>query len=138
MNCPPFSTIGAGMAQILISSGLIQITFAVALGWVITYMYATGRSFGPFKVAKRVLQCHIDNILMALLQFAIAAVHPAIPEVAGWLLLIGSWTNAQLFLLHACSPGGYIKHRAVDAATFVSFGLLSVAYPWLLYAWFAL
>jgi len=124
------------MAQILISSGFIQITFAVALGWVITFMYSTRRSFGPFKDAKRVLQCHIDNILMALLQFAVAAVHPAIPEVAGWLLVIGSWTNAQLFLLHACSSGGYVKHRAVDVATFVSFGLLSVAYPWLLYAWF--
>ncbi len=74
------------MARILISSGLIQITFAVALGWVITFMYATGRPLGPFKDAKRVLQCHIDNILMALRPFAIAAAHPAIPEAAGRLL----------------------------------------------------
>jgi len=122
--------------SILISSGLIQITFAVALGWVMVAMYGPRKRFGPLVHAKRVLQCHIDNILMALLQFAIAAVHPAIPEVAGWLLVVGSWTNAQLFMVHAFSKEGYIKHRIIDIATMISFGLLSVAYPWLLYAWF--
>ena len=30
-----------------------------------------------------------------VLQFAIAAVHPAIPEVAGWLLVIGSWDEGS-------------------------------------------
>ncbi|MDP1628465.1 MAG: hypothetical protein Q8L94_15215 [Parvibaculum sp.] len=124
------------MQSILISSGLIQITFAVALGWVMVVMYGPRKRFGPLVHAKRVLQCHIDNILMALLQFAIAAVHPAIPEVAGWLLVVGSWTNAQLFMVHAFSKEGYIKHRIIDIATMISFGLLSVAYPWLLYAWF--
>lgn len=124
------------MQSILISSGLIQITFAVALGWVMVAMYGPRKRFGPLVHAKRVLQCHIDNILMALLQFAIAAVHPAIPEVAGWLLVVGSWTNAQLFMVHAFSKEGYIKHRIIDIATMISFGLLSVAYPWLLYAWF--
>ena len=124
------------MQTILISSGLIQITFAVALGWVMVAMFGPTGRFGPLRNAKRVLQCHIDNILMALLQFASAAVHPAIPEIAGWLLVIGSWTNAQLFLVHAFSEKGYIKHRIIDVATMISFGLLSVAYPWLLYAWF--
>ncbi|MEQ8267492.1 MAG: hypothetical protein RH982_09865 [Parvibaculum sp.] len=124
------------MQSILISSGLIQITFAVSLGWVMVVMYGPRKRFGPLVNAKRVLQCHIDNILMALLQFAIAAVHPAIPEIAGWLLVVGSWTNAQLFMVHALSKEGYIKHRAIDAATTLSFSLLSIAYPWLLYAWF--
>lgn len=124
------------MQTVLISSGLIQITFAVALGWVMVIMYGPRKRFGPLRDVKRVLQCHIDNILMALLQFAIAAIHPAIPEIAGWLLVIGSWTNAQLFLIHALSPQGYIKHRLLDMGTTLSFLLLTVAYPWLLYAWF--
>lgn len=124
------------MQSILISSGLIQITFAVSLGWVLVVMYGPGKRFGPLKDAKRVLQCHIDNILMSLLQFAVAAVHPSIPVIAGSLLVIGSWTNAQLFLIHACSAKGYVKHRVVDVGTMISFSILSIAYPWLLYAWF--
>jgi hypothetical protein len=126
------------MQSILISSGLIQITFAVSLGWVMVVMLGPHKGFGPLVNFKRVLQCHIDHILMSLLQFAMAAVHPAIPEVAGWLLVVGSWTNAQLFMVHALSEEGYIKHPILDAVTFVSFMLLSVAYPWLLYAWFTL
>ena len=115
------------MQSILISSGLIQITFAVSLGWVLVAMYGPGKRFGPLKDAKRVLQCHIDNILMSLLQFAIAAVHPAIPVIAGSLLVIGSWTNAQLFLIHACSAKGYVKHRVVGVGTMISFSILSIA-----------
>ena len=126
------------MKSSLITSGLIQITFAVMQGWIIAAMYSGVKRFGPLKNAKRVLQCHIDNILMSLLQFAIAAVHPAIPEGAGWLLVIGSWVNAQLFLVHATSEAGYVRHRAVSIVTFASFLTLTIAYPWLLIAWLRL
>jgi|GEM_PF-1250721 len=126
------------MKSVLITSGLIQITWAVMQGWIITAMYGGMKRFGPLKNAKRVLQCHIDNILMSLLQFAIAAIHPAIPEGAGWLLIIGSWVNAQLFLVHATSEQGYVKHRAISLVTFASFGTLTIAYPWLLIAWLRL
>lgn len=123
------------MKSILITSGFIQICVAVLQGWVITAMYGGMKRFGPLKNSKRVLQCHIDNIMMSLLQFAIAAVHPAIPTVAGWLIVIGSWLNAQLFLIHAVSEKGYVKSRALSVLTFFSFSTLTIAYPWLLIAW---
>ncbi len=90
-------------------------------GWIITAMYSGMTPFGPLKNSKRVLQCHIDNIMMSLLQFAIATVLPVIPVGAGWLLIIGSWVNAQIFLVHAMSEKGYMKHRAVSLVTFASF-----------------
>ena len=123
------------MNSLLITSGFIQITVAVLLGWVIAAFRLGAVRVGPLRNAKRVLQCHIDDIMMALLQFAVAVVHPAIPPVAGWLLLIGSWTNAQLFLVHAVSENGYVKSRALSVATFASFTTLTIAYPWLLWAW---
>ncbi|MDO8423194.1 MAG: hypothetical protein Q7S99_13640 [Parvibaculum sp.] len=127
------------MKSLLITSGLIQITFAVFQGWLIAAMYGgVIKRFGPIVNAKRVLQCHIDNILMSLLQFAIAAVHPAIPEGAGWLIIIGSWVNAQLFLVHATSTGGYVQNRAVSLVTLASFMTLTIGYPWLLIAWLRL
>jgi len=123
------------MKSILITSGFIQITVAVMQGWIITAMYGGMKRFGPLKNSKRVLQCHIDNIMMSLLQFAIAAVHPAIPTGAGWLIVIGSWVNAQLFLVHAISEQGYVKNRALSIVTLLSFSTLTIAYPWLLIAW---
>lgn len=123
------------MKSILITSGFIQICVAVLQGWIITAMYGGMKRFGPLKNSKRVLQCHIDNIMMSLLQFAIAAVHPAIPTVAGWLIVIGSWLNAQLFLIHAVSEKGYVKSRTLSVLTFFSFSTLTIAYPWLLIAW---
>lgn len=123
------------MRDILITSGLIQMTLAVSLGWVMTGFYkGTGRS-GPFKSAKRVLQCHIDNILMALLQFAIAAIHPDIPLGAGILLVIGSWTNAQLFLVIALYEDERVAAKKLRHVTTASFMTLTIAYPWLLISW---
>jgi hypothetical protein len=123
------------MKSVLITSGLIQITFAVMLGWVVTALFAGVKRVGPLRHAKRVLQCHIDNILMSLLQFAIAAVHPAIPVLAGWLLVTGSWVNAQLFLVQATKADGVVKSPVFNAVAVLSFSTLTIAYPWLLVAW---
>lgn len=123
------------MKSLLITSGFVQITVAVLLGWVIAAFRLGAVRVGPLRNAKRVLQCHIDDIMMGLLQFAVAVVHPAIPPVAGWLLLIGSWTNAQLFLVHAFAENGFVRSRVLTVITFASFATLTVAYPWLLWAW---
>lgn len=124
------------MQNILISSGLIQVTFAIALGWVLTGLYSGMKSVGPLKNARRLLQCHLDNIFMALLQMAIAAVFPALPILAGWLLVIGSWTNPQLFLYQATSAGNGRDLPGISVLALASFAILSAAYGWLLLAWF--
>ena len=123
------------MNDILITSGFIQMILAVGLGWVMTGFYkGTGRS-GPFRSAKRVLQGHIDNILMALLQFGIAAVHPEVPVGAGVLLLIGSWVNPQLFLIIATYEDEAAAAKKLRHLTTTSFMTLTIAYPWLLISW---
>jgi hypothetical protein len=123
------------MKETLITSGLVEITFAVILGWPLN-MFRMGRTqVGPFHSMRRLLQAHLDYMFMALLQMAVAAVHPAIPPIAGWLLVIGSWTNPTLFLLGGILPPERERDASSIAITMASFAVLTVAYPWLLYAW---
>ena len=123
------------MQDTLITSALFEITLAVLLGWPLT-MFLLGRDrVGPIHSAKRLLQAHLDYVFMALLQFAIAAVHPAIPTAAGVLLIIGSWMNPTLFIIAGSLPEGALQKPALMALTFGSFLTLTVAYPWLLVAW---
>lgn len=122
------------MNNILILSGMIQVFFAICLGWGVRGLIINqGEKFGPFRNSKRLLQSHIDNIFMGLLQMAIGSVHSAIPEAAGWLLLLGSWANPQLLLTMAIYPNAKITdlQGGVAIASFVS---LTIVYPWLIWA----
>lgn len=90
--------------HLLATSGMVQATFGVLLGWVMAG-FADGRTaLGPFRSRKRVLQCHLDNLFMGALQLGVAAVHGALPEGAAWCLVVGSWMNPQLFLWQAIDP----------------------------------
>jgi len=124
------------MQDTLISSALIQLSIAVFLGWPLVFLYAGSKSVGPLKNAKRLLQAHIDNILMGILQLAIAAAHPAIPIAAGWLLVAGAWINPQLFLVQAMYPEKTLAQKSSRRLASVSFLLLTIAFPWLAWAWF--
>ncbi|MEQ9519717.1 MAG: hypothetical protein RLN89_09785 [Parvibaculum sp.] len=123
------------MSDILITSGLIQVTFGVLLGWPLTGLYSGMDSIGPLVNAKRVLQCHLDNIFMGILQMLIGTVFSAMPEIAGWLLLIGSWANPQLFLYQATTKGNGRELPGISVLAFTSFTIMTVAYLWLVIAW---
>jgi len=123
------------MNDLLIISGLIQVFFAVLLGWAVRGTIINEGKFGPFRNAKRLLQSHIDNIFMGLLQMTIGSVHHSIPEVAGWIFLVGSWANPQLLLTMAINPDTKITDLQGGVAI-VSFASLTIVYPWLIWAWF--
>jgi len=123
------------MQDILITSALIQLSLAVFIGWPLVFLYAGSKTVGPFKSAKRLLQAHIDNILMGILQLAIAATHPAIPVAAGWLLVAGAWINPQLFLLQAIYPQKNLAEKSSRRLASISFLFLTIAFPWLAFAW---
>ncbi|MFZ5608037.1 MAG: hypothetical protein ACOY99_00335 [Pseudomonadota bacterium] len=124
------------MRELLISSALIQLSLAVFLGWPLVAFHAGAKRVGPLKSARRLLQAHLDNVLMGLLQLAIAATHPAIPWGAGWLLIAGSWINPQLFLIQAIAPEKTLAQKGSRRLASISFALLTIAYPWLAWAWF--
>ena len=135
------------MRDVLISSGLAQLTLGVWLGWVVLGFAGGRERVGPFLARRETLQCHLDNLMMGVLQLAIAGAVPDLPAPAVWLLLFGSWVNPQLFLamaigFSASGPAAY-GPRPADAPSRhplrhitrsirrLSFGSLTVAYPWL-------
>lgn len=123
------------MKDALITSGLAEVSFAVMLGWPLN-AFRNGRTkVGPIHSGKRLLQAHLDYIFMSMLQFGIAAVHPAIPTAAGILLIVGSWINPTLFLLGGILPPEEQRKPHSIALTYASFMTLTIAYPWLLIAW---
>jgi hypothetical protein len=123
------------MKELLTTSALAELTLAVLLGWPLN-MFRSGRlTVGPFRNMRRLLQAHLDYIFMAFAQMGVATVHPAIPLGAGWLLVVGSWTNPTMFLLGGILSAEQQQKPGSIALTMASFALLTVAYPWLLYAW---
>lgn len=120
--------------DVLLLSGLVQITFAVLLGWPVLAFRSGWTSVGPFENAHRLLQAHIDNIMMAMLQIAIAASVSGIGWLPAALLIIGSWINPQLFLLAATVKGG--RRESVTTTkplAYFSFSTLTLAYPLILW-----
>lgn len=123
------------MQNILVTSGLLQVTFGVLLGWVMVRLQTGADSVGPLVNARRVLQCHLDNIFMGILQMVIATVFPDLPVIAGWLLLVGSWANPQLFMYQATVKGPGQDLPGIRSMAAVSFSVITVAYLWLVVAW---
>ena len=123
------------MKDALITSGLIEISFAVLLGWPLNSFRKGKERVGPFHSMKRLLQAHLDYIFMSMLQFGIAAVHTAIPKFAAILLITGSWLNPTLFLFAGILPPEEQRKPHSIALTYVGFMSLTIAYPWLLIAW---
>lgn len=125
------------MSEILVTSGLIQVTFGVLLGWPLTGLYSGMKRVGPLVNAKRVLQAHLDNVFMGILQMLIATGFATLPDIAGWLLLAGSWANPQLFLYQATTKGNGRDLPGITALAFVSFTVMTIAYLWIVAAWIA-
>ena len=123
------------MSEVLITSGLIQVTLAVLIGWPLAMLYSGMEKVGPLRHAKRLLQYHLDNVFMGILQMVIATVFPAIPVGAAILLLIGSWTNPFPFLLMAMSRKPVADQTGMRRFSILSFLIITPAYLWLLAAW---
>lgn len=119
---------------LLQASGLIQLTFGVLLGWPLALFHTGLSKVGPFLSMKRVLQSHIDNMMMGIIQLAISLVAPSDAIVPVVLILIGAWVNPQIFLLQACLPGPKQLSTPIRAISSVSFVITSVGFVWFLIA----
>jgi hydroxylaminobenzene mutase len=93
--------------DLLVGSGLVQLTFGVWLGWAVLGFAGGRASVGPFRARGATLQCHLDNLMMGGLQLAVAGALTDHPEVPTLLIVFGSWVNPQLFLAMAIGVSAY-------------------------------
>lgn len=119
---------------LLKASGLIQLTFGVLLGWPLALFHTGLTKVGPFVSMKRVLQSHIDNMLMGIIQLVLSMFAPADAAIAGLLIMIGAWVNPQIFLAQACLPGPKQLGKPVRVISTLSFIVTSVGFVWFLVA----
>lgn len=118
--------------QILLASGAIQLFVGVLLGWAVFFHRSDGLAARLFPNRRRLLQTHLDDIMMGGLQLAIAAAFPTIPFAAAILLVVGSWTNAKIFLVLCIFGENAFSGRIMQFFPHLSFSIMTVGYGWLL------
>jgi hydroxylaminobenzene mutase len=86
--------------DLLIQVGLIELALAALLGWGVVIKTQRPQWLKRIGVVQphRVLQVHIDYILMGLIAIAVGVVLPDIPDLAAYLLVFTTFVNPLLFV----------------------------------------
>ncbi len=86
--------------DVLLTAGVLQLASAALVGWLIALERAAPervRSLG-IRVPRRLMQLHLDQVLMGLILLAVPTALGPVPEWCAWPLLIGTVLNPLLFL----------------------------------------
>ncbi len=90
---------------ILLRGATLWLLMALVLAWCLV-----GMGLGVpiitmiFKSFNRLLQAHIDFLLMTALIFGIYAAKVTLPRHVCWSIVVGAFTNSSLFLLMSIFP----------------------------------
>lgn len=97
---------------VLIRGACLWILMALILAWSLVGLYNQAgflEALFPGKTT-RVLQAHIDFLLMSALILGFYAARVGLPWHVRWVMVVGAFTNSSLFLFYAIFP-------ALDPAT---------------------
>lgn len=117
--------------NLLIQVGLIELAIAALLGWAVVI-----RSEKPDWIQRigvvqphRILQIHLDYIMMGLIAIGVGLVLPDIPQLAAYLLAFGTFVNPLLFVPLAFSKEAdrKLSYRLISVTSFTA---ISVALVW--------
>lgn len=110
---------------VLIRGAAMWLLMALLLAWCMV-----GLNFGaaPLKAVfagkfTRLLQAHIDFLLMTALILGIYAARVALPWHVRWAMVVGAFTNSSLFLLMAIFPA--LDNPAAQPPEWFKFYLLA-------------
>ncbi|MBJ7471401.1 MAG: hypothetical protein JHD16_08855 [Solirubrobacteraceae bacterium] len=94
------------MTDVLLAAGVLQLASAALLGWVIALQRAQPEALKKIgvRVPRRIMQVHLDQVMMGLILLSVAVAFPDIPDVIAVLLLIGTVLNPLLFVPLAFAP----------------------------------
>ena len=113
--------------------GLVELALGAVLGWAVA-----GQLIDPARVERigvraprRLLQAHLDYVLMGLILIAVGVAVPGLPAWLATALVIGTWVNPTLFLPLAFDPEAVTRRwyttLSVVSFTATSGGLVGVA-----------
>ncbi|WP_291082753.1 hypothetical protein [Dietzia sp. UBA5065] len=108
----------------LVKFGLVLLAVGAWTGWLVAAQLALPGLVDRMGVRepRRLLQLHLDYVIMGVLVIAVGAVQPGLPAWIQILIAIGTALNPLLFLPMAFSPGVSATpwFRTVSVASFVS------------------
>ena len=113
--------------------GFVELAFGALTGWIIVVSREKPELLERLgvRLPRRLLQMHIDLILMGLILIAVGLALPDLPTVLQAILVFGTWVNPLGFLPLAFNPEADkgLVYRVVAAVSFtcVSGGLVAVA-----------
>lgn len=112
------------MHDLLLGAGALQLASAALLGWLIALDRADPERVRRLGIVRprRLMQLHLDQVMMGVILLSIAAAFPAVP---GWIvvpLLIGTTVNPLLFLPLAFRPAldEHLGYRAITVLSFLA------------------
>ena len=95
-----------GPNTVLLRGACLWLLLTLGLAWCLVglgYQVAAVEALFPGKFT-RVLQAHIDFLLMSALLLGFYATRIPLPKLTSWAMVIGAFTNSSLFLLMAMFP----------------------------------
>jgi hypothetical protein len=113
--------------------GFVELAAGGVSGWVIVLSLERPEALerAGVRVPRRLLQAHLDLILMGLILIATGLALPDLTAAIAVPLAFGTWVNPLLFVPLAFAPGfdKRLPYRALSVVSFacVSGGLVAVA-----------
>ena len=108
----------------LIKFGIVLLAVGAWTGWIVAAQLAMPQIFERLRVRepRRLLQLHLDYVLMGILVIAVGAVLPDLPVWVQAFIVIGTVLNPLLFLPMAFGPRAAqsLVFRLVSVVSFVS------------------
>jgi len=91
---------------VMLRGACLWILMALLLAWSLVGLY---NEIGIFKAIipgspKRVLQAHLDFLIMSALILGFYAAKVTLPWHVRWAMVVGAFTNSSLFLMYALFP----------------------------------
>ncbi|AFJ02159.1 hypothetical protein Q7C_997 [Methylophaga frappieri] len=96
----------ADINTVLIRGACLWILMALLLAWCLVGVYNQVEILQAIFPGKpsRILQAHIDFLLMSALIFGFYAARVNLPWHVRWAMVVGAFTNSSLFLMYAVFP----------------------------------
>lgn len=113
--------------RLLIQIGLVQLAVAALSGWLVVIWRERPEWLRRVGIVapRRLLQLHLDYVMMGLILIAVGVVVPDLPPLLVAALIFGTTVNPLLFLPLAFNKraDANLLYRTISVISFVAVGL---------------
>jgi len=117
--------------DLLVQVGLVELAIAALLGWAMVIRAEKPEWLKKIGLIQphRILQIHLDYVMMGLISIAVGLAVPDIPDLAAALLIFGTVMNPFLFvpLAFSADVDKRLWYRALSVTSFLA---MSVSLVW--------